>query len=66
MKEDLVQVAQVQIGDKLTSYYNLFNCNTVVDIFYFYFRKYYYMDLRKNILSSKNVSSNLEYLTRMT
>jgi hypothetical protein len=31
MKEDLAQVAQVQIGDELTIYYNLFNCNTVVD-----------------------------------
>ena len=47
MKEDLVQVAQVQIDDELTIYYNLFNCNTVVAIFnfYFYFCKYYYIDL---------------------
>ena len=36
MKEDLVQVAQVQIGDELTICYNLFNCNTVA-IFIFIF-----------------------------
>lgn len=61
MKEDLVQVAQVHIGDKLTIYYNLFNCNTVVALFYFYFRKYYYIYLLEKIFSHlKNVSSNLE------
>ena len=46
MKEDLVQVAQVaqvHVEDKLTIYYNLFNCNTVA-IFYFYSCKYYYID----------------------
>lgn len=62
MKEDLVQVAQVHIGDKLTIYYNLFNCNTVA-IFYFYCRKYYYIDLLEKTFSDlKNVSSNLNNL----
>jgi hypothetical protein len=59
MKEDLAQVAQVHIGDKLTIYYNLFNCNTIVGIFYFYFRKYY-RSVRKIFSHLKNVSSNLE------